>query len=146
MDEKTYVIRIRDDLCEVSKEIYLAYYQEKRREKYLAEKDGAHGVIFTSLEGLEDMNLTYLSNVPAGIDDQLIWMELCSVLHESLNYLTRADRGLIQALFFENETEYSYSLRTGMSQSGISRKKMRILSKLRILMNSLGGYDDLLMK
>ena len=44
-DRKKYFIKIQGVLVEVTDEIYIAYYGMERKEKYLIEKDKAHGLL-----------------------------------------------------------------------------------------------------
>ena len=39
-DGKKYFIKIKGALVEVTDEIYIAYYEMERKEKYMVEKDG----------------------------------------------------------------------------------------------------------
>lgn len=41
------------------------------------------------------------------------------------------------AIFYEEETESSYAERAGLTQSGVSKKRKRILEKLKRFMNEL---------
>lgn len=43
-ERERYVLYINDSLVEVTKEVYLEWYQSRRREKYQIEKQKKHGV------------------------------------------------------------------------------------------------------
>lgn len=43
-EKRKYFIRIGKSLVEVTEDVYCTYYQMERHERYLIEKDQAHGV------------------------------------------------------------------------------------------------------
>lgn len=66
-----------------------------------------------------------------------IMKEMVEHLHQCLQMLPKAERDLIFALFYEEETESSYAERVGLTQSGVSRKCKVILEKMKKFMNKL---------
>ena len=55
-------------------------------------------------------------------------------LRESLSLLTTEEYDLILALFFENKTEREYAENLGVYHNAIHKKKLRILQKLKIIL------------
>ena len=45
-ESKRYFIRVQKILVEVTGEVYTAYYEMERKEKYLLERDKAHGLLY----------------------------------------------------------------------------------------------------
>lgn len=126
---------------EVSQEVHNAFYQAERQERYMAEKDQSHNLVILDISGMEELevggNQDYLASPQPGIESQLILKETVEHLHQCLQMLSKAERDLIYAIFYEGETEASYAERVGLTQSGVSRKCKMILAKLKKFMNNL---------
>lgn len=45
-ESKRYFIRVQKILVEVTGEVYTAYYEMERKEKYLIERDKSHGLLY----------------------------------------------------------------------------------------------------
>ncbi len=64
-ERKSYVLRMVDGtIVEVTREVYLEWYQSRRRERYQHEKNQKYGV--SSLESLEENGV-----FPVGLTDSL---------------------------------------------------------------------------
>lgn len=70
-------------------------------------------------------------------EDQLLANELVAQLHRCMEFLPRAERQLIEAIYFDGKSETEYAAELKMSQPGISRRRKKILSKLRKLLEVL---------
>ena len=57
-------------------------------------------------------------------------------LHTALSLLTPEERALIQALFFEERSESELAAALGISQPAVYKRKMKILKKLKLLLES----------
>ncbi len=57
-ERQRYMLRINDTLVEVTREVYLAWYQAGRKERYQVEKMQRHGVC--SMEELQEKRLRLL--------------------------------------------------------------------------------------
>ncbi len=71
-------------------------------------------------------------------------MKAC--LHRAIESLPRAERELIQAIYFQGMTEREYARHVGMSQTGVSHRLRKTLSKIRILMNIIECFPESLIK
>lgn len=137
MAEKThYYIRAGCALVEVSKEIYTAYHQLKRRERYLEERDQKRGVFsyhameteaFPGEESLPDMQA-------ASVEEAAIAAILQQQLRRCLAVLPKPEQELLHALYFEELTEKQYAKRCGVSQTSVSKQRRKLLQKLRHMM------------
>lgn len=137
---RKFYIALNGEVHEVSREVYQAYYQGKRKEKYIYEQDKAHENHILDISGMEELEAESgccLASAQPSIDDLLLEQELHNHLHQCLQMLPEADRALIQAIYFSGETESSYAKTIGISLSGVSKRHKRILAKLKNLMNSL---------
>ena len=137
---RKYYIAFNGEVHEVSREVYQAYYQGKRKEKYIYEQDRAHENHILDISGMEELEAESgycLASAQPSIDDLLFAKELHNHLHQCLQMLPEADRALIQAIYFSGETESSYAKKIGLTQPGISKRHKKILAKLRKFMNNL---------
>lgn len=135
-----YYIALHGEVHEVSREVYQAYYQGKRKEKYIYERDRAHENHILDISGMEELEVESdccLASAQPSIDDLLLARELHNHLHQCLQMLPEADRALIQAIYFSGETESSYAEALGLTHSTINRRHKKILAKLKRFMNSL---------
>lgn len=141
-DKETYYIPIEGTRIEVEKNVYEAYYKMSRRERYMEERDESNGVVsYHAMEangingeaGLRDMSADSLETVALA-------KELHDQLHRCIAALPKAERELIQAIYFDGLTEAEYAQRANLSQSGVSRKQKKTLSKLKKLMNIMGTF------
>lgn len=136
-----YYITLKGIHYEVSQEVHDAFYQAERQERYMAEKDQSHNLVILNISGMEELeegrNQEHLASPPQGMESQLIKKEMLEHLHQCLQKLPKAERDLIYAIFYEEETEASYAERAGLTQSGVSKKRKRILAKLKRFMNKL---------
>lgn len=70
-------------------------------------------------------------------EDQLLANELVAQLRKCLAMLPRAERRLIEAIYFEGKSETEYAAEVKMSQPGVNRRRKKILSKIRKLLEIL---------
>ena len=139
-DNGKYYIALHGEIHEVSHAVYQAYYQGKRKEKYIYEKDQVHENHLLDISGMEELEAESdccLVSAESSIEDQLLIQELHNHLHQCLQMLPEADQALIQAIYFSGETESSYAKLIGLTQPGVSKRHKKILAKLRKLMNNL---------
>ena len=137
---RKFYIALNGEVHEVSREVYQAYYQGRRKEKYIYEKDQAHENHILDISGMEELEVESeccLASAQPSIEDQLLEQELHNHLHQCLQMRPEADQALIQAIYFSRATESSYAKTIGITLSGVSKRHKRILAKLKNLMNIL---------
>ena len=66
--------------------------------------------------------------------------EIHEKLHHAVDALPKAERELIQAIYFDGFTEKEYAVSSGLSQQGVSYRLRKILSKLRTFMDFMGCF------
>lgn len=135
-DKKEYRIRISGKLVEVTKEVYLCYYRMQRRALFLEEKDGKHGVVYYSAmdteetngeEAIPDLTSPYVEDV---VTDKL----MVEQLYRCISRLTESEKTLIEALYFQGKSEREWSAETGIPQKTINNRRLRLVGKLRKMM------------
>ena len=127
----THIITVDGVEVEVSAEVFKAYSQGDRKERYLAERDTGR---LLSLEQFNEEGIT-LDHL---VDEHIESAEE-SLLHATLKEeavavfltLTPDERHLIQALVMDDVAERDYAAEIGLSQKGVNKRKHRILEKLK---------------
>lgn len=136
MEESKKYIRINNNLVEVSSEVYTAFYQMKRHEKYLIESDMKQGVMLYSNLDTDDYTGENLiidksQNIEETVMNKLIYDKLKDVLKK----LNSDELKIINGIFFNNKSERQLSKDMGIPQRTINYRKQRILDKLKNLLN-----------
>ena len=136
-DKDKYFIPIEGKLIEVEENVYVAYYKMDRRERYLEERDKDNGVV--SYNTIDSQGIDGESGLQDVVTETMeaiaLANELRNQLHRCIAALPRAERELIHAIYFEGMTETEYASKSNMTQSGISRRRKKTLSKLKKLLN-----------
>ena len=140
-DKEKYFIPIEGKLIEVEENVYVAYYKMDRRERYLEERDRDNGVV--SYNTIDSQGIDGESGLQDVVTETMetitLANELRNQLHRCIAALPRAERELINAIYFEGMTEAEYASKANMTQSGISRRRKKTLSKLKKLLNIMGS-------
>ncbi len=139
-----YVLRMENGtLVEVSREVYLEWYQSKRRERYQKEKSRKYGMY--SLEGLEKRG--DFRRMPFCVHDGLEETALRNIcqdkVREALRKLEEPDAGLIDLLYFREVTVTDAAKMCNCSRKTIQNRRKRILKELGDILQEQGiqgGY------
>lgn len=140
-ERKRYVLRMRDGtLVEVSRAVYLEWYQSKRRERYQQERNRKHGVI--SLEEWKEKNhfSERIGNVGNGLEEIVLQKICMDKLRESLKSLSVQDIRLIYFLYFEEVPVKKAAQIFGCSSKAIQNRRKRILKELYQMMQEYSSY------
>ena len=139
-ERKTYTLNVYNhasgqvETVEVTEEVYRTY---KRTEWSIENNDAsfyAHEIQFSSLiSGAADAFQNFrefidTENTPDNILEEIILHEN---LQQAIASLTKKERAIIQALYFERLTATEYARQCGVSQPAISQMKHRILKKIK---------------
>lgn len=130
-------IPIQGCLLEVVREQYTDFYRDKERWRYLQKLDTKNSLI--SLDGFADGEgnaLDFIADEAADIEETVIYAVMVDRLRAALSLLSDSEQALIQAIFFDGLSERAYSEKQGLSPSAIHGRKMKILSKLKRIMES----------
>ena len=141
-DKEKYMIKVEGKLVEVTPDVYYAYFRMERQERWQEEKQQGHAVV--SYDALDDGETVGVEVVPdlttPSMEEAVMTREIHEKLHRALDALPKAERELIQAIYFDGFTEKEYAVSSGLSQQGVSYRLRKILSKLRIFMNFIGSF------
>ena len=137
-EKKEYRVRSCGTLVPVTQEVYQAYYQAKRHDKTLCEKDERNGLV--SYDGMDTEDILGEEVIPdrdtVSVEDTAIANILRGKLRYCLTLLDAPDWELIHALYFEGMSERQLSKRTGIPQRTINDRKQRTLRTLKKLLEN----------
>ena len=141
-ERKSYVLRVENGtLVEVTREVYLEWYQSRRRERYQNEKMQKHGVC--SLESLEENGcFSVQSNISP--EEEVFKKIYIDKLREAMENLPEEDAYLIYLLFFEEVTVKEAAQLCGCSRKTIQNRRKRILETLHQMLQGLGINSNFL--
>ena len=141
-DKEKYMIKVGGKLVEVTPDVYYAYFRMERQERWQEEKQQGHAVM--SYDALDDGETVGVEVVPdlttPSMEEAVMTREIHEKLHRALDALPKAERELIQAIYFDGFTEKEYAVSSGLSQQGVSYRLRKVLSKLRIFMDFIGSF------
>ena len=132
-ENKKYTIIVKKQRVEVSAAVYRASHQEREAERY--QNRLIRQVELSMQQFQEDgVNAEYLIvRVQPDIVDKLIRQEQLEQLWLALQTLPENERTLINELFFNDRTEAELAAEQLITQQAISKRKMKILAKLKNL-------------
>lgn len=135
-ERKSYVLRMGDGtLVEVTREVYLEWYQSRRREKYQEERSRKNGVC--SLEQLEEKAGT-VTSAGDSLEETAIRRMCIEKLREVMDNLPEMDAYLLYLLFFEEVTVKEAAQLCGCSRKTVENRRRRILRELKCKMQEMG--------
>ena len=141
-DKEKYMIKVEGKLVEVTPDVYYAYFRMERQERWQEEKQQGHAVV--SYDALDDGETVGVEVVPdlttPSMEEAVMTREIHEKLHRALDALPKAERELIQAIYFDGFTEKEYAVSSGLSQQGVSYRLRKILSKLRIFIDFIVSF------
>lgn len=135
-ERKCYVLRTSDGtVVEVTREVYLEWYQSRRRERYQNEKKQKYSV--TSLEALSEKGMI-LDGMADSLEDTVIRKICVEKLQSVMEELAEEDAYLLYLLFFEEVTVKEAAQLCGCSRKTIANRRNRILKYLNGKLQAIG--------
>ena len=133
-ESKKYTIFVKHQRVEVSKAVYHTYHKAREAERY---QDKLARRFELSWEQLQEdgvqVELQLILYQPTG-EDKLIRQEQLEALWHALKNLPKEERFIIDELFFNDKTEADLAAEFLVTQQTVSRRKKKILSKLKNMM------------
>lgn len=130
-EREHYVLRMADGtLVDVTREVYLEWYQSRRRERYQNERNQKHGICsLNELEDKEKFSGMYL-NVMEGLEETVLRNICRDKVRAVLENLPAEDVGLIELLYFMEITVTDAAQIFRCSRKTIQNRRKRILKEL----------------
>ena len=135
-DKKYIYIKELKVKVEVSESVYKANCRMDDYEKYLRKKDKKGGrVLYNNLDNEGMLGEEMIADRhQLSVEEQVETKLVVEKLRSCLAMLPDGERELIKALFFDGLSERELSKRTGVHNMTIHNKKIRILKKLKNLL------------
>ena len=128
----THIITVDGQDVEVCPEVYTAYSQADRRERYCAERDSGRVFHFDGIsKGKGDLLSYFLDCHIESAEITAIRNIFAAQLQAAFLMLDKDTRQLLEALVIDGVTEREYAALIGLSQKGVNKRKNRALEKLR---------------
>ena len=122
---------------EVTLEQYADFYRTKNRQRYLDRRSAENGDFSIDMLTTDDFNgADILSDTAEPVDEQVIRKVMEDKLACCLSLLSEDEQELIRKLFYEGLTEREYAAEKGIYHNAVHKKKLRILEKLKKLLES----------
>lgn len=135
-ERRCYVLRTSDGIVvEVTREVYLEWYQSRRRERYQTERNRKYSV--TSLEVMQE-NGNILKSDSVDLEARILQKLCMEKLWAAIDELQGADAYLLYLLFFEERTVKEVAQLYGLSRKTISNRRKRILAELKEKLKEMG--------
>lgn len=136
MEKNNYVIYVNNEPIEVSKRIYQAYWKDKERERYLNKLARKHVIYLDHI--FDDFNYNTLEFSLIEDHDptrhQAMKLEMIDLMLSKILLLSDDEQKLIHAIFFDDLTDTEYAKILNVHQSTITRRRDKILRKLKEMM------------
>lgn len=135
---------------EVTDEVYRAYMQGDRKMRYFENDLKTQRMIFgengrvirvipsreDSLDRLGEESTQQFPDDEENVENTVLQKLEVDKLHTALAMLALEERALIHALFYEERTESELAAELGISQPAVYKRKVKILKKLKLLIES----------
>ena len=133
-----YYITIDREKVYVSEEVYKTYRQMKRQERTLAEKDARNGLISYEMFTTETIPGEDLlcDSLQSSVEETALYAVMCCKLYMCLDKLPPEERELVNRIYFLGYSLRQLSAETGVPYMTIQHRKVKILAKLKKLMES----------
>lgn len=136
--KKEFFIRVKDELVEVTQEVYLNYYRAKRCEQAQIEKERRNRVLsYDAFDTSSTLGIEMLIDTASEEPEDIVVAKLMAEkLRACIAKLSNDERKLIYMLFFDDHSERETAQKIGISSMTVHNKKERILAKLLKLLKT----------
>lgn len=134
-EREKYVLCMADGtLVEVTRPVYLEWYQSRRRERYQKERDQKHRLC--SLDALKESGTLFGTGtgLSEGTEEIALRNIQRNILRKLLEKLPEQDARLIILLYYEENTVKAVAELYGCSRKSVQKQRKRILKELAKMM------------
>ncbi|MCR0635030.1 sigma-70 family RNA polymerase sigma factor [[Clostridium] innocuum] len=134
-----FFIPVQGCLIETEQTHYIEFYRDKERWRYLQKLDADNSLM--SLEAIENADdsgngFEFIADEAVNVAETVVRRMMLDKLKSSLTLLSEEERTLIQQHFYEGKSQVELSRIYGINQSSVSRHIMKILQKLKKLLEN----------
>lgn len=142
-EREHYVLRTADGaLVEVTREVYLEWYQSRRRERYQQERNRKYGLC--SLDRLQEKGdySDILLYTGEGVEETALRNICREKVRETLKTLPTEEARLIELLYFSETKVADVAQMLGCSTKTVQNRRKRILKELYKKMREQGIHGN----
>ena len=130
--ERAYFINLGYAVMETTEESYREYYRDVDRNKYLEKLDTKNGLMsYTALDTDEFNGADIVEDISEPFEDRVLRRLMIEKIPEAFEILTQEEKDLLHQIYFEGISENVLSDIYEVNQSTITRRKQKILLKLK---------------
>jgi len=130
-DKRTYVLFAKNEMVEVSKDIYKEYYRSIRKERYMNEVSRNKHISLEKMSDDAEVHIDCVFATEKGVvEDEAINNVLMERVKQSLKLLSSEERWLIQEVFIKGIPLNELSKKNKVPQSTLDSRKSALLNKL----------------
>ena len=121
------MIKIQGNPINVTEDVYDAYFRMERQERWQEEKKQGHEVVsYDALDNGETVGAEAIQDMESpSMEDLAIANELKERLHHVVAALPKAERELIQAIYFEEVSANDYANQVGLTHRGVNKQRKK---------------------
>lgn len=135
--EKKHFIRINGQLVEVTREVYYAYYSERRKWLTQREKEVRRRVVsYDAWDTGEAVGAASIQSCADSPEQQVTYKMMAEKLNACLGRLAEEERELIHVLFYCDVSLSEAARRLGIPRKTLQDKRDRLLRRLRTMMEA----------
>jgi len=135
----TNIITVDGINVEVTDEVFRAYSQADRKERYQAEEVADGKLLSLERMDMDKIHMEWVGVAPApsaeeicvSNEDEHTWTQLKEMLPQMLATLDADEQELVKALFFDRMSTRAYAKQLGIYQRAVIYRRDKILKKLR---------------
>lgn len=130
-------IAIDGRMYEATPEQFKAWKKERNRYTYINSDCPEYAIVsFDAIDDDGNSGDAVIADETTDVADEAIARCMRAALYSALDKLLPAERQLIYALYFEQQTEREYAQFAGLASMTVHNRKVRILTKIKKLLNS----------
>ena len=135
-NNKQYFLYVENHKIEVTEEMHKEYWRSVAHERYLLKKIRTTCIELDSLLDDYERNSVEFSLVEKNpTSENAHKMIMVEKLYEAIGTLSKSEKELINAIYFEGLSQTEYAKVIKKSKQSISKKHIRIIKKLKELLN-----------
>lgn len=134
-----YYIRIRDTRVPVTEQVYKAYCQGYRKERYFRESDYHNKTLFYDALDTEDINGSEMfeDSAAESVEEQAERHWLLEMLKESIEELSENEREMLCRIYVYRESLRALAAAKGIPVTTLQARHQKLLKKLRKKLENL---------
>ena len=130
--ERAYFINLGYAVMETTEESYRDFYRDANRNRYLEKLDAKNGLMsYSALDTDEFNGADIVEDRSEPFEERVLRRLMIEKMPEAISVLTSEEQELIYLIYFEGISENALSDVYGVNQSTITRRKQKILLKLK---------------